>query len=625
MNYFADPSTEITLFCWAVDYGKINYWYLGQPIPDMLIALLTRRESFTKVAHNILFDLSAVKRFADMHGLTLAKHWSDLYSCSDTMALGDYYRYGSSLDDVSSHLGIGKKNAKGQRLMKKQTKPNRKSGEFVCLDEDEKVDFIKYGMEDVKLCQTIHKRCGPLPSREQALWKWTARQNMVGLTVDTDLLQVMDDIVEYNRRVLTHEFQQIVKGKINTINSPKLKQVFSKYYPYCDNLQAPTIKKMLADRRVVPSIVRRLLQIKALMSSTSLQKVSTALGLAHDGKLFDNFHYHSAVTKRWSGKGVQIHNFPRSNYVEGDLDPEDPEFVDKARLLGEEGLIGLDWVKNNLRRIWTAPSGYRIICSDYSKIEPVVLFWLSGQGRVPGNWYEQVAGTIYGVSPFDIKKDSFERHLGKTAALSCGYGVGPDKFRDSAFRAGLDISQELAKKAIMGHGQIHPKILSFRQRLMEVFSEVYHTGVHDTLSDGLLRIEKHKGVGNRSDIHIILPSGGRLFYRGVMYESGDNGSEMTHLTAKYGRVKLWSGLLTENVVSATAREILASAVLRLEEHGFNVICSVHDEIWALEKYDESSFDDRLESFKWIMEAVPGWARGLTECKSEMVWGRRYRK
>ena len=626
VRYFADPSTEVTLFCWAVDYGPINYWILGQPVPDMLIALLARGESFTKVAHNILFDILAVRTFAEKHGIGLGQHWQDVETYVDTMALGDYYRYGSSLEEVAGYFGIGAKDPKGRRLMMKQTKPNKKSGEFVTLEEDDKVGFIKYGQEDVRLCRKIYQFCKPLPSREKALWEWTAKRNIEGLRVDTDLLKVMNDIVEYNRKMLNSEFKQITNGRMTGINSPKLGRLFRVYYPYCTNLQASTINRMLDDNRSVPSFVRRLLQIKTLMASTSLKKVSVGLNQAYEGRMYNNLHYHSAATKRWSGKGIQIHNFPRSNYVEGDLDPEDPAFVDKARFLGEEGLIGLDWVKNNLRRIWMAPYGYRFICSDYSKIEPVVLFWLSGQGPVPGNWYEQIAGTIYGRSPHDIKKDSFERHLGKTAALSCGYGVGVDKFRKSAMDAGLQITEELARKAINGYGVNHPDVLVFRKHLENTFAEVFDSGVEKTLSDGLLTIRRQRGVHGRTDIHIILPSGGTLFYRGVMSGEGEYGREMTHLTPKYGRVKLWSGLLTENVVSATAREILASAVLRLEEHGFHVICSVHDEIWALEKFtDGVSFNDKLKAFKRIMETIPGWAKGLIETKSEMVWGRRYRK
>jgi DNA polymerase bacteriophage-type len=46
----------------------------------------------------------------------------------------------------------------------------------------------------------------------------------------------------------------------------------------------------------------------------------------------------------------------------------------------------------------------------------------------------------------------------------------------------------------------------------------------------------------------------------------------------YRRVCAWHGLLTENVVSALARELLVAAIARLVARGYQAVLSVHDEL-----------------------------------------------
>jgi DNA polymerase len=45
----------------------------------------------------------------------------------------------------------------------------------------------------------------------------------------------------------------------------------------------------------------------------------------------------------------------------------------------------------------------------------------------------------------------------------------------------------------------------------------------------------------------------------------------------YRRTKIWGGVLTENLVSATARDVLAVGLLRLEAAGLKVVMHSHDE------------------------------------------------
>jgi DNA polymerase len=69
----------------------------------------------------------------------------------------------------------------------------------------------------------------------------------------------------------------------------------------------------------------------------------------------------------------------------------------------------------------------------------------------------------------------------------------------------------------------------------------------------------------------------------------------------YRRNCAWKGLLTENVVSALARELLVEAIIRIEAAGHCVILSVHDEL-VVEDPDLTK-----ELMEKIMSAAPQWA------------------
>jgi DNA polymerase len=92
---------------------------------------------------------------------------------------------------------------------------------------------------------------------------------------------------------------------------------------------------------------------------------------------------------------------------------------------------------------------------------------------------------------------------------------------------------------------------------------------------------------------------------------------------KIGWVDLetYGGKLTENVVQAVARDILANAIINLEDAGYPVVLHVHDEIIAEVPRDTKS----LEEFEQIMSKMPDWAHDWP-VKAQGGWrGERYRK
>jgi DNA polymerase len=623
VRYATDPSTEATLLTWCFGRtGSIKYWSLGNPVPQELLDVAHNPEKYRFNAFNIAFDyLIWTQVFSKVvPGLVRPP----IKNLEDTMALSCHYRTGGSLDATARMMGLPySKDKEGRRIMLKQCKPNAKE-EFPELNEDELSKFINYGIIDTRILRDIYYMLPLLPSPERWAWEWTMRRNLRGIKVDTDLISEMASIIEDALPKLVYEFDLLVGGKVK-INSPKCKDFFKDYYPWIENMQADTVRDMLAsDIQVHPS-VRRALEIKDLAGSTSLAKVKCAVEQQYAGRIFGILSYHYAHTKRWAGRGIQIQNFPRvddkkSDSIDFDLNVVDLASTVKAKRLGLKDPLG--FVKNLLRRIWIPDEGQMFYCGDFSRVEPSVLYWLLDLGDIPSKWYEEMAAEIYNVSVSEIAKDSEERTVGKSANLGCGYGMGPDKFKaDTAKKTGIILSDDMARQVVYTYRRKNSAIVKFWKDIEWSFRRAV-LKESTILCNGRIHVmpmqAPHRGV------QIRLPSGSYLYYHNAQidYENTDKGTReiLTYATDEggiLGRSKLYGGLLTEHVVSATARDILVPAMWRLENAGFDVLNVVHDEIWA------QAEDGRDQEFKKLMCINPSWCS--MKIDADLKCGVRYLK
>ncbi len=111
-------------------------------------------------------------------------------------------------------------------------------------------------------------------------------------------------------------------------------------------------------------------------------------------------------------------------------------------------------------------------------------------------------------------------------------------------------------------------------------------------------------------LFITLPSGRKLAY--VKPRIGENrfgGESVTYegVTSmkKWDRIESFAGKFVENIVQATARDLLAKAMLRLDAAGYRIVMHVHDEVVV-----EAPVGSSLENICTIMGQVPAWADGM---------------
>lgn len=308
-----------------------------------------------------------------------------------------------------------------------------------------------------------------------------------------------------------------------------------------------------------------------------------------------------------------------------------------------------------LRGLLVAGPGKDLICSDYSAIEAVVLAALAGEEwrlevfRTHGKIYEMSASKITGV-PFEeyarYKAETGSHHptrktVGKVAELASGYAgwVGAWK----AFGADEFYTDAEIKDKIIAWRDASPAIVEFwggqfrglpwdPNRRAELYglegmavAAISNPGFEYKLPCGI-------GYFVHEDVLYCRLLSGRLiaYHRPRLTPNGDRGYEISfegwNSNPKMGpqgwvRMTTYSGKLTENVVQATARDILAHAIVNLEKANYPVVLHIHDEIAAEIPEGWGS----VEEFERIMATMPAWCAGWP-LKAAGGWrGKRYRK
>jgi DNA polymerase len=271
-----------------------------------------------------------------------------------------------------------------------------------------------------------------------------------------------------------------------------------------------------------------------------------------------------------------------------------------------------------LRATITASYGHTLVSCDYSSVEARALAWLardedalgvfvSSSGADP---YKTAAAAIYGVPYSEVTKA--QRQIGKIAELACGYGGGALAFDAFATSMGVDLSSVDVTRVVR------------RWRAARAPTAAYWRGLEKAFRGA---VAGRKGWASYVEVcpaddgphvAIYLPSGRPIIYRDVRRE--EDGSLSFHGTK--AREYTYGGKLTENVVQAICRDVLADALVRAEAAGLRPVMHVHDEIVC--EVPISAGPEALAELRQIMLTPPQWIAGFPPGAEGYV-SMRYRK
>jgi DNA polymerase bacteriophage-type len=513
--------------------------------------------------------------------------------------------------------------------------------------------LYEYCRIDVKAEEALDDALPDLIPQEQEVWHLNQKLNWRGLRIDLPTVRKIVAILETDK---TEKLEELDKLTMGLVTKPGARQSILDFLELegikLPDLRAGTVDEKLRGYELSPDM-RRLLEIRKALSLASTKKYYSFLDRACDGeRARDLVLYHGASTGRDAGSGINPYNFPRGLIrVDKDRPYAAVENVVECAPPILKLLYGssLGLVFSAILRNMLIPSpGCELFVADFSKIEVAVLWWLADHEeglnilRSGLDVYKVQAAKNLGKTYQEISDEGMERQTAKAQILGCGFRMSWKKFRDSSLQIfRLKLTNRQAVDAVKNYRESHQPVVALW--------DAYESAAVAAVETGQTQEAGHcKFMVERGFLWIELPSGRRLAYRepqiiqrAITYtaleENPHTGEEVEvekvskpkktvqFLGLDKSKKKLQvefthGGILTENIVQATARDLMMPALLRLEKRGYRVLLSVYDEGVC----EKEKGKGKVDEFVKILCELPPWAEGLPlEAKG---WsGPRYRK
>ena len=601
---------EVLLFGYSVDGGPVRVVDLicGEKIPDAVLTALTDVR-IIKYAHNSAYERICLSRYLGFPPgeYINPKSWRCTMVWAATMGLP------LSLEGVGAVLKLDKQKLReGKELIRYFCMPGKlRDGSPVRHypkdDPDKWARFKAYNLRDVETEMAIQQKLAKYPVPDNEWWHYLLDQqiNDRGILLDMPLVRNAIQCDEQFRQEHI-ELAKELTGLENPNSTAQMKAWLGEQGVVTDSLSKASVLEMLDKAEGTVELALSLRQELAKSSVKKYAAMQTAVCADHRVRGLFQF-YAANRTGRWGGRLLQPQNLPSTKLTDigtarqlirsGCFDAVDMLFESVPIVLSEL-----------IRTAFIPKAGCRFFVADFSAIEARVIAWLARE-----DWRLEVfenGGDIYCASASQMFKVPVEKHgingdlrqKGKIAELSNGFGgsVGALKAM-GALEMGL--KEEELKPLVDAWRSANPHIVQFwwdvDRAVKTCIIERTHTETHG------IRFQYQSGF-----LFITLPSSRRLAY--VKPRIGENrfgGESVTYegtaSMRKWDRIESYGPKFVENIVQATARDILAEAMLKLDGAGYRIVMHVHDEV-VIETPGTAS----LEDICTIMGKTPVWAKGL---------------
>lgn len=607
-RYTASDQFEILLFAYSVDDGNTQIVDLasGEELPADVMKALTD-DSVIKTAYNAVFERTCINKY---FGLSLKP---EAWRC--TLIQASMLSLPLSLEGVGVALHLDKqKMGEGKDLIRyfcmpcKATKSNGGRTRNLPADAPDKWELFKtYCIRDVDVEKQIRQKLlkFTISDREQELYCMDQRINDRGIMVDPELIThaVACDLL-YKETATKKAYE--ISGLENPNSVAQLKGWLARKGIEIDSLAKAAVEELVEN---TDGDVAEMMKLRLALSKTSVKKYEAMeRSVCPDGRVHGLLQFYGANrTGRWAGRLVQIHNLPQNHM----------EDLELARSIVKEGRYDLvellydstpDVLSELIRTAFVAKPGCRFIVSDFSAIEARVMGYLAREGwvmeefRGAGKIYEQTASKMFHIPIEEITKGSPYRARGKVASLACQYGGAEGAL--ISMGALNFVEEDELKGLVQSWRTANPHIVNY---WYEIDGAVKVAVKERKMTKvGMVTVYYQSGM-----LKIALPSGRVLSYVRPRMTVNRFGSESVSYEGigtnrKWTRIESYGAKFCENIVQATARDVLAEAMLRLEKKGFDIVCHIHDEV-VLEVPEGSS---SVEEVNEIMAVCPDWCEGL---------------
>lgn len=613
-RYSEAPDFAVLLFAYSVDNGPVQCvdFARGERMPDEIFRALDDPE-VTKTAWNAVFERICLSRHLGLDTPLDPAQWKCTMVRAARMGLP------LSLGQCGEVLRLSDgKMTEGKALIRFFSMPGRNGVRHLPDDAPDRWETFKsYCIRDVEVEQALLAKVRRLEPAEfdEELYVADQEINDRGVLIDRELVDNAARFDTEYKAELLKEAQRIT-GLENPNSAMQikdyLKRATGQTFASISKGSLDDIERALAYH---PEALR-VMALRREMAKTSNKKYAAMQAcVCDDGRIHGLLQFCGAArTGRWAGRLVQVQNLPQNHLPDldytrtlvkaGDLEEFEMNYANVTQVLSEL-----------IRTAFVAPPGHVLHVCDFSAIEARVIAWIAGESwvldifRNGGDIYCATASQMFGVPVEKHGRNSELRQKGKISVLALGYGGGVAALEAmGGSRLGLTEYEE--RETVKLWRNANPRIV----RLWSIVEKAAVTAIktHETVP-----IHRGMTVGFRWGMLLItLPSGRTICYPrarvGKEYDDGWRGDHevieyegLNQTTKKWEVMRTYGGKLTENIVQATARDILGVVMLRARRENLPVVFHVHDEIIV-----EAPADRPLSDVEALFSEPIDWCRDL---------------
>jgi DNA polymerase len=545
--------------------------------------------------------------------------------------------------------------------------------------------LYRYCKQDVAVERGLFYRLNPLSTKERKIWVLDQKINQRGIGIDLPLVKECSVMVDLEQKKLKQKLLEVTDGCVNSFNAHvPLRKWANARGVKTDSVDKEAVSALLK-RKDIPSDVREAFEIRKAAAKSSTAKLFAMLVGCTKGRARYTFEYYGAKqTGRWAGRRLQLHNMPRPKLKQKQIEDALTRFKNPEEIEMLYGDI-MQTASDCLRAFLIPSRSNKFLTADFSNIEGRCLAWLANEEwklKAFSEFDEGVGRDLYileyarafGIEASEVTDD--QRQIGKVITLSMGYQGGVGAFQNMAKNYGVRVSDEKADELKKAWRGANPRIVRYWYEVddavrdaIENKGSTYAVGVGParvffkvigsflcaklpggrimyypypdiqkqiwvTLCDPKVKnpTQSNKGLKSRAFIgktKALAIAEAEAYAKkkkwemkevgeptdAIVYKSVDADTKQWQYTSTYG------ASIVENLCQAISRNVLAEALLRLDEAGYPVVLHVHDEIVS-EVKDDKAFD--LNTYEKLMSEVPEWATGFPIAAKGWE-GKRYRK
>lgn len=613
-KYVEAPDFTILLFAYSVDNAPAICvdFAQGEELPDEILNALID-PAVTKTAWNAAFERICLTKYYNLSTPLDPAQWKCTMVRAARMGLP------LALGQCGEVLKLADgKMAEGKTLIRFFSMPGRNGVRHLpSAAPDRWETFKKYCARDVDVEQALLaklRRLEPMPFDEE-LYIADQEINDRGVLIDRTLVDAAARFDNEYKAELLKEAQKLT-GMDNPNSAAQIKEFLRRETGITyTSINKKNIDEIESALTYWPK-ARRVMALRREMAKTSNKKYEAMQTcVCDDGRIHGLLQFCGAArTGRWAGRLVQIQNLPQNHLADldfartlvkaGDLEEFEMNYANVTQTLSEL-----------IRTAFIAAPGHILHVCDFSAIEARVIAWIAGENwvldvfREGGDIYCATASRMFGVPVEKHGPNAHLRQKGKISVLALGYGGGVPAL-EAMGGSKLGLTEREEKETVRQWREANPHIVRFWAIVEKAAFTAIKTGNTVTIHRGIT-------VGYRWGMLLItLPSGRTICYPrakiSMEYDDGWRGDHeiieyegLNQTTKKWETLRTYGGKLTENIVQATARDILGIVMLRARRENLPIVFHVHDEIVV-----EAPIDRPLADVEALFSEPIDWCRDL---------------